>query len=730
MIKTIHSSTRRPGAASRLGWAGLALAMACLGKAQAYSFNVPATAANLTNIAVDGKCNLTEAIQSVLNGPVNADCVPYGGTDRTVFISGANTVFQVAANTTIWGDMQIYTSFSGQVIEAAGTPLKTIDGCLLTLTATSIGNPLTIRVKSGSTGRALYAGGDIVASNIIFQGGNVTGLSGDTFGGVIRSWEGLTLTDCTIQGGTAVQGGGLYLWHGADLYHVTIQNNTATDAGGGIFTSHFDWSAQFQYCTIQNNTATKRGGGIYSSGQVYLFDSSVKGNKAGQGGGIFHQWKDHSTEDQHQPNLNIERSTLSDNKAIATEVTPIPGPSGTVVTGTGTQCSATETPSQAFDDNFGTKYCTNVNPDPNNAVTLTYDFPGTSTQTVTAYSITTANDSPTRDPADWTFEGWNGTSWVVLHTVHNWRFFRYPDTGASAPQRFFTESFNTEAFDPFTPVPPSAPWQWRIANTAAYQAYRLKITRNAGFYNGPASNITQLAELQLYLDGRTGDGGGLYSISRMFLTNSTISGNIAGCVNASCACAGTWCSTPSNTSPAMGKGGGLYAGNPAPESFIKYMTVVGNSASQGGGVYQDQLDHWEWSWSLFAHNNARAVNAPERDFHGDPHTGLQPRGSCIFQYTPGINIFPGDDPNSDFARGLQLGGPEPDYVADPLINGLADNGGSFGVPHTFTHALQSGSPARDKAKTAIANSPPTTDQRGSGFNRWNGTFPDLGSYEF
>jgi predicted outer membrane repeat protein len=720
MTCSLNKETHRLSERLRLG--GLILATACLGAAQASSFNVPAAAANLTNIAVDGKCNLTEAIQSVLSGPVNSDCVPYGGADRHVFLSGANTVFQVAAGTTIWSDMTIYTGFAGQVIEAAGTPIRTIDGCVLNLIATSTGNPLTIRVKSGSTGRALYAGGGIVATNIIFQGGNVTGIPGETYGGVIYSLQGLTLTDCTIQGGTAVQGGGLYLWHGADLYHVTIQNNTATDAGGGIFTSHYDWNAQFQYCTIQNNTATKRGGGIYSSGQVYLFDSSVKGNKAGQGGGIFHQWKDTNGQ---QPNLNMERSTLSDNKAIASEVTPIPGAGGTVVTGTGTQCGATETPSQAFDDSFGTKYCTNVNPNPNSPIDLTYDFPGTSTQTVTAYSITTANDSPNRNPADWTFEGFNGSNWIVLHTVSNWKGFNYPDPASSPAQFFFTESFNTEAFDINSPT---TPWRWRIANTAAYQAYRLRIKRNAGFYTGSTSNLTQLAEVQLYLDGRTGDGGGLYTISRMFLTNSTISGNIAGCVNASCACAGSWCSTPTNTSPAMGKGGGVYAGNPAPEAFIKFMTVVGNSASQGGGAYQDQLDHWEWSWSLFGRNNARAGNAPERDFHGNPHTALQPRRGSFFQYTGGINVF-ADDPNSMFARGLVLSGPERDYVADPLINTLADNGGTFGLPHTFTHALQSGSTARDKAASANTGNP-ATDQRGSGFPRWNGTSPDLGAYEF
>jgi hypothetical protein len=179
----------------------------------------------------------------------------------------------------------------------------------------------------------------------------------------------------------------------------------------------------------------------------------------------------------------------------------------------------------------------------------------------------------------------------------------------------------------------------------------------------------------------------------------------------------------------MGKGGGVYAGNPAPESFIMFMTVAGNSASQGGGAYQDQMDHWEWSWSLFGHNYARTGSAPEPDFHGNPHSAFRPRRSAFFQNTAGINTFK-DDPNDPLARGLVLSGAERDYVGDPLINALADNGGQSGLPHTWTHALQSGSTALDKAVSATTGDVPANDQRGAGYPRKKGSSPDLGSYEF
>ena len=51
-------------------------------------------------------------------------------------------------------------------------------------------------------------------------------------------------------------------------------------------------------------------------------------------------------------------------------------------------------------------------------------------------------------------------------------------------------------------------------------------------------------------------------------------------ISASCSCTSVWCATTSNTSPAMGKGGALYGGNPPPEALMTWITVAGNGASQ------------------------------------------------------------------------------------------------------------------------------------------------------
>ncbi|MBO0869476.1 MAG: ThuA domain-containing protein, partial [Micromonosporaceae bacterium] len=83
---------------------------------------------------------------------------------------------------------------------------------------------------------------------------------------------------------------------------------------------------------------------------------------------------------------------------------------------------------------------------------------------VNHYALTSANDSPGRDPKDWTLQGSaDGTNWTDLDTR----------TGQSFPQRFQTN-------------------QYAFTNSTAYQYYRLNITLNAG------DSITQLAELWLF----------------------------------------------------------------------------------------------------------------------------------------------------------------------------------------------------------------------------------------
>ncbi|RAJ10690.1 putative secreted protein (Por secretion system target) [Chitinophaga skermanii] len=91
-------------------------------------------------------------------------------------------------------------------------------------------------------------------------------------------------------------------------------------------------------------------------------------------------------------------------------------------------------------------------------------FQAANSAVVTSYAITSANDAPTRDPKNWTFQGSNdGTNWTTLHTVTNHAFLN----------RFQKSKFS-------------------FSNTTSYTRYRLNITANAG------ATITQLAEWEIY----------------------------------------------------------------------------------------------------------------------------------------------------------------------------------------------------------------------------------------
>lgn len=77
-----------------------------------------------------------------------------------------------------------------------------------------------------------------------------------------------------------------------------------------------------------------------------------------------------------------------------------------------------------------------------------------------AYTITSANDAPDRDPRDWTFQGSNdGETWVTLDERLG---------------HIFEERYQTKVF--------------RFDNDVAYKFYRINFTRNYG------SSLIQLAE--------------------------------------------------------------------------------------------------------------------------------------------------------------------------------------------------------------------------------------------
>ena len=115
---------------------------------------------------------------------------------------------------------------------------------------------------------------------------------------------------------------------------------------------------------------------------------------------------------------------------------------------------------RAFDENSATKWYAGDNV---NKGWIAYQFASGVMRTVISYSLTSANDMPTRDPVNWQLQGsHDGQTWTTLDTR----------TGESFPARFQTKNY-----------PCSMPM--------AYERYRLDVSLNAG------ANALQLAELQL-----------------------------------------------------------------------------------------------------------------------------------------------------------------------------------------------------------------------------------------
>ena len=126
----------------------------------------------------------------------------------------------------------------------------------------------------------------------------------------------VTITGVTLTGGSAPDGGavgafGLPVLTVAD---AVIIGNTATDRGGGIAVDGGAGVGPFltvQRTVIDGNTAATSGGGIHLGGSnvVILEDSTIRGNTAGEGGGIY------DNESSPIATLAIRGTTISGNTA-------------------------------------------------------------------------------------------------------------------------------------------------------------------------------------------------------------------------------------------------------------------------------------------------------------------------------------------------------------------------------------------------------------------------------
>ncbi|WP_370688308.1 cadherin-like domain-containing protein [Flavimaribacter sediminis] len=147
-----------------------------------------------------------------------------------------------------------------------------------------------VTLDANAESRVLFVSdGSAILDGLIITGGSasVGGGIGVAFGGS------LALSDSTIIGNA---GGGLVNSGTATLTHTTISNNTATNDGGGV--ANVGGHLSLVASTVSGNSTSANGGGIWNgaiirglepaiAGEAILIDTTIYGNSATNGGGVY-----------------------------------------------------------------------------------------------------------------------------------------------------------------------------------------------------------------------------------------------------------------------------------------------------------------------------------------------------------------------------------------------------------------------------------------------------------
>lgn len=168
---------------------------------------------------------------------------------------------------------------------------------------------------------------------------------------------------------------------------------------------------------------------------------------------------------QYQPNSTTAPTSYCLQASTGGVIYKIPNSASNPVEGTcsvigGIIASAENPPGEtglkAFDNSVSTKWLAF-------SVTAWIEFSTTEPITITAYSISSANDEPNRDPRSWTLSGSHDRiSWTTIDSRSNITF----------ASRHQTLSFN-------------------VTGAPSYQNYRLSITQNNG--SGASTQLSEIA---------------------------------------------------------------------------------------------------------------------------------------------------------------------------------------------------------------------------------------------
>jgi Dockerin type I domain len=176
----------------------------------------------------------------------------------------------------------------------------TVDNCIITGNTGPVGGGIdnflgtvtiensTITGNTGQSGGGIYnygtlsVGNSIISDNTVkylIPGHNIVG------GGIcIVGTSTLTVTNSTISGNSAPQGGGIFQNSGTlSLTNSTVSGNSAT-LGGGIFQK--TGTLSLTNSTVSGNSASDTAGGIYGAGTLAIVNSTLTQNMAPTGAAI------------------------------------------------------------------------------------------------------------------------------------------------------------------------------------------------------------------------------------------------------------------------------------------------------------------------------------------------------------------------------------------------------------------------------------------------------------
>ncbi len=223
---------------------------------------------------------------------------------------GANG-FTITFDPTVFAAPQTITLTSGQ-LELSNN---------ITISGPAAG----VTISGGGQNRVFEIDYGVTAS---LSGLMITGGSSSGNGGGLYDNGTVNLTDCTVSGNSATDGGGIAFYanpkyqFAASLTDCTIDGNSARDGGGGLYSMGFDAkyspadTVTLTGCTISNNVAS-RGAGLSNTDTLEITNCTISGNSAGgdTGGGLYN----------HGGTATVTACTITGNTVTTTNFNPYGG---------------------------------------------------------------------------------------------------------------------------------------------------------------------------------------------------------------------------------------------------------------------------------------------------------------------------------------------------------------------------------------------------------------------